>query len=50
MLAWLPRTDGVFLTDTPQQLVADGSVANIPIVTGMYCSNVVSGVTSDLLE
>lgn len=34
-LAWLPRTDGTFLTKTPQQLVADGSVARVPIVTGM---------------
>ncbi|KIJ47329.1 hypothetical protein M422DRAFT_226451 [Sphaerobolus stellatus SS14] len=33
-LTWLPRTDGVFLKDTPQNLVAQGSVANIPIVTG----------------
>ncbi|KIJ47403.1 hypothetical protein M422DRAFT_164078 [Sphaerobolus stellatus SS14] len=33
-LGWLPRADGVFLTDTPQRLVAQGSVANIPIVTG----------------
>ena len=40
MLTWIPRTDGVFLTDTPQRLVADGSVARIPIVTGMYHYNV----------
>jgi len=33
-LSWLPRTDGVFLKDTPQQLVAEGSVAKVPIVTG----------------
>jgi len=33
-LTWLPRTDGVFLTDNPQALVAEGSVARIPIVTG----------------
>jgi len=26
--------DGVFLTDNPQQLVLQGSVANIPLVTG----------------
>ncbi|TFK48803.1 carotenoid ester lipase precursor [Heliocybe sulcata] len=33
-LAWLPRVDGVFLADTPQNLVLEGSVANIPFVTG----------------
>ncbi|OJA18273.1 hypothetical protein AZE42_04997 [Rhizopogon vesiculosus] len=33
-LAWLPRVDGVFLTDNPQQLVLQGSVANVPFVTG----------------
>jgi acetylcholinesterase len=39
ILAWLPRADGVFLTDNPQKLVADGSVANIPIITGMHRSS-----------
>jgi len=33
-LAWLPRVDGVFLTADPQDLVIQGSVANIPFVTG----------------
>ncbi|KAJ3486538.1 hypothetical protein NLI96_g4178 [Meripilus lineatus] len=33
-LAWLPRADGVFLRDAPQSLVSQGSVANIPFVTG----------------
>lgn len=33
-LAWLPRVDGVFLTASPFQLVAQGSVAPIPFVTG----------------
>ncbi|KAH9891908.1 carotenoid ester lipase precursor [Cubamyces lactineus] len=33
-LAWLPRADGTFLTDTPQQLVQKGSVASVPFVTG----------------
>ncbi|PPQ85181.1 hypothetical protein CVT25_004188 [Psilocybe cyanescens] len=33
-LAWLPRTDGVFLTDNPQALVQQGKVANIPFITG----------------
>ncbi|KAG5654308.1 hypothetical protein H0H81_004727 [Sphagnurus paluster] len=33
-IAWLPRADGKFLTDNPQQLVLDGKVANIPFITG----------------
>ncbi|KAI0642945.1 carotenoid ester lipase precursor [Trametes meyenii] len=33
-LAWLPRVDGTFLTDTPQNLVQKGSVANVPFVSG----------------
>ncbi|OBZ71164.1 Lipase 4 [Grifola frondosa] len=33
-LTWLPRVDGIFLSDTPQQLVLQGSVADIPFVTG----------------
>jgi len=33
-LAWLPRVDDVFLTDDPQQLVLQGSVANVPFITG----------------
>ncbi|KAA1472212.1 carotenoid ester lipase precursor [Dentipellis sp. KUC8613] len=33
-LAWLPRADGVFLKDTPQNLVQQGSVANVPFITG----------------
>ncbi|KAJ8496267.1 hypothetical protein ONZ51_g1208 [Trametes cubensis] len=33
-LAWLPRADGTFLTDAPQQLIQKGSVASIPFVTG----------------
>ncbi|KAI0060458.1 carotenoid ester lipase precursor [Artomyces pyxidatus] len=34
VLAWLPRADGVFLTAPPQQLVLQGSVANVPIISG----------------
>ncbi|KIJ12396.1 hypothetical protein PAXINDRAFT_14722 [Paxillus involutus ATCC 200175] len=34
VLAWLPRVDGVFLTDDPQKLVQQGSVADVPFVTG----------------
>ncbi|EMD39896.1 hypothetical protein CERSUDRAFT_150639 [Gelatoporia subvermispora B] len=33
-LAWVPRADGVFFTDTPQNLVLQGSVANIPFING----------------
>jgi len=33
-LAWIPRTDGIFLTDDPQKLVHQGKVAKIPYVTG----------------
>ncbi|KAJ3863949.1 Alpha/Beta hydrolase protein [Lentinula novae-zelandiae] len=33
-LAWLPRADGVFLTDDPQKLVQQGQVSAIPIVSG----------------
>ncbi|KAF9478210.1 carotenoid ester lipase precursor [Pholiota conissans] len=33
-LAWLPRADGVFLTDNPQKLVQEGKVAKIPYITG----------------
>ncbi|KAI8986130.1 carotenoid ester lipase precursor [Trametes punicea] len=33
-LTWLPRVDDKFLTDTPQNLVQKGSVANVPFVTG----------------
>ncbi|KAG1741514.1 Alpha/Beta hydrolase protein [Suillus paluster] len=33
-LIWLPRVDGVFLTADPQDLVLQGSVADIPFITG----------------
>ncbi|KDQ26029.1 hypothetical protein PLEOSDRAFT_46151 [Pleurotus ostreatus PC15] len=33
-LAWIPRADGVFLTDNPQKLVQAGKVANVPFITG----------------
>ncbi|KAI0793055.1 carotenoid ester lipase precursor [Irpex lacteus] len=33
-LAYQPRADGVFLTDTPQRLVQNGKVANVPFVCG----------------
>ncbi|PIL35136.1 hypothetical protein GSI_02925 [Ganoderma sinense ZZ0214-1] len=33
-LTWLPRADGVFLTDAPQALVQQGNIANVPFVTG----------------
>ncbi|KAJ8521688.1 hypothetical protein ONZ45_g1643 [Pleurotus djamor] len=34
LLTWLPRADGVFLSDAPQRLVQQGKVANVPFVTG----------------
>ncbi|KIJ59046.1 hypothetical protein HYDPIDRAFT_118871 [Hydnomerulius pinastri MD-312] len=34
VLAWLPRVDGVFLTEDPQYLVQQGSVADIPFISG----------------
>ncbi|KAF9455346.1 Alpha/Beta hydrolase protein, partial [Collybia nuda] len=34
VLAWLPRADGVFLSDNPQRLVQQGKVADIPFITG----------------
>ncbi|KAG0696098.1 Alpha/Beta hydrolase protein [Suillus ampliporus] len=34
VIAWLPRVDGVFLTADPQSLVLQGSVADIPFITG----------------
>ncbi|KAL0960576.1 hypothetical protein HGRIS_005610 [Hohenbuehelia grisea] len=34
VLAWLPRTDGLLFSDTPQRLVQQGKVANIPFITG----------------
>jgi acetylcholinesterase len=33
-LAWGPRADGTFIKAPPQQLVLQGSVANIPFVAG----------------
>ncbi|VDB94160.1 unnamed protein product [Peniophora sp. CBMAI 1063] len=33
-LPWMPREDGVFFTATPQQLILNGSIANVPFVTG----------------
>jgi len=33
-LAWLPRVDGVFLTEPPQHAVVRGHVANVPMITG----------------
>ncbi|OCH92824.1 carotenoid ester lipase precursor [Obba rivulosa] len=33
-LAWLPRVDGIFLTDAPQQLMLQGNVAAVPIISG----------------
>ncbi|KAI0296557.1 carotenoid ester lipase precursor [Multifurca ochricompacta] len=33
-LAWLPRVDGVFLTENPQKAVQRGHVASVPMITG----------------
>lgn len=33
----MPRVDGVFLTDLAQNLVLEGSVANIPFISGVSC-------------
>ncbi|KAI9454072.1 carotenoid ester lipase precursor [Lactarius psammicola] len=34
VLAWMPRVDGVFLTEPPQYSVLRGHVSNIPMITG----------------
>ncbi|KAK0201512.1 carotenoid ester lipase precursor [Desarmillaria ectypa] len=34
VLAWIPRADGVLLSDNPQRLVEQGKIANVPIVSG----------------
>jgi acetylcholinesterase len=36
VLAWLPRVDGVFLTEPPQHAVLRGHVANVPMITGVF--------------
>jgi carboxylesterase type B len=33
-LVWTPRVDGVFLSHSPQKLVQEGKVADIPFITG----------------
>ncbi|KAI0292408.1 carotenoid ester lipase precursor [Russula brevipes] len=34
VLAWLPRVDGVFLTEPPQHAVLRGHVSDVPVITG----------------
>ncbi|KAI0306653.1 Alpha/Beta hydrolase protein [Multifurca ochricompacta] len=34
VLAWVPRVDGVFLTEPPQHAVLRGHVSNVPLITG----------------
>ena len=34
VLAWLPRVDGVFLTEPPQYAVLRGHVSDVPVITG----------------
>ena len=41
-LAWLPRADGVFLKNGPQLLVSQGTVSNIPFVTGVCGYSILS--------
>jgi hypothetical protein len=48
VLAWLPREDGVFLTDAPQRLVQQGKVANVPFVTGKHQNILFSSVLDSL--
>ncbi len=36
VLAWLPRVDGVVLTEPPQYSILRGHVANVPMITGMF--------------
>jgi len=36
VLAWLPRVDGVFLTEPPQHSVLRGHVSNVPMITGVF--------------
>ncbi|KAF9049528.1 carotenoid ester lipase precursor [Hymenopellis radicata] len=33
-VAWMPRTDGIFLTDDAQRLVQQGKIAAVPVVSG----------------
>ena len=35
-LAWLPRVDGVFLTEPPLISVLRGHVSNVPMISGMF--------------
>jgi hypothetical protein len=35
-LAWLPRVDGIFLTESPQHAVVAGRVADVPIIIGKF--------------
>jgi acetylcholinesterase len=48
VLAWLPRADGVFVTENPQKLVLDGKVANVPFVTGISTFPISSQLTNRL--
>lgn len=36
VLAWLPRVDGVFLTEPPQYSVLRGHVSDVPVITGVF--------------
>ena len=39
VLAWLPRVDGVFLTEPPQHAVLRGHVSNVPMITGAFATS-----------
>ena len=47
---WIPRADGSFLADAPQQLVLQGSIAGIPFVTGVSRPTTVHGELNRLLN
>jgi hypothetical protein len=46
-LAWLPRADGVFITEPPQQLVKKGLIADVPFVTGTFLFAAFTAYTTD---
>jgi acetylcholinesterase len=46
VLAWLPRVDGVFLTEPPEYSVLRGHVSNVPLITGESLSPYFSQLNS----
>lgn len=49
-IAWFPRVDGVFLTANPLNLVQQGFIANIPLISGMLTSGSLQLPLSLLIE